>query len=80
MPSARCQRAWWREPRAPGTLTRCFPGQVDDSLAWERHLREEWLNRAPEILVQLRSHTIWERMSVKLCFTVQGFPTPVVQW
>ncbi|TEA23730.1 hypothetical protein DBR06_SOUSAS3810090 [Sousa chinensis] len=53
---------------------------VDDSLAWERHLREERLNRAPEILVQLRSHTIWERMSVKLCFTVQGFPTPVVQW
>lgn len=80
MPSARCPRAWWREPRAPGTLTRCFPGQVDDSLAWERHLREERLNRAPEILVQLRSHTIWERMSVKLCFTVQGFPTPVVQW
>ncbi|XP_024623850.1 myomesin-2 [Neophocaena asiaeorientalis asiaeorientalis] len=53
---------------------------VDDRLAWERHSREERLSRAPEILVQLRSHTIWEQMSVKLCFTVQGFPTPVVQW
>ncbi|XP_024904786.1 myomesin-2 [Pteropus alecto] len=36
--------------------------------------------RAPEILVRLRSHTVWERTSVRLCFTVQGFPTPVVQW
>ncbi|XP_059941943.1 myomesin-2 [Mesoplodon densirostris] len=53
---------------------------VDDGLAWEMHPLEEQLSRAPEILVQLRSHTIWERMSVKLCFTVQGFPTPVVQW
>jgi hypothetical protein len=53
---------------------------VDDRLAWERHSFEERISRAPEILVRLRSHTVWERMSVKLCFTVQGFPTPVVQW
>uniref|UniRef100_A0A8C6RBF2 Myomesin 2 n=1 Tax=Nannospalax galili TaxID=1026970 RepID=A0A8C6RBF2_NANGA len=53
---------------------------VGDKLAWERHSFEDRMSRAPEILVRLRSHTIWERMSVKLCFTVQGFPTPVVQW
>ncbi|OWK00224.1 MYOM2 [Cervus elaphus hippelaphus] len=53
---------------------------VDDRLAWERHSFEDRISRAPEILVRLRSHTVWERMSVKLCFTVQGFPTPVVQW
>ncbi|KAK2094020.1 Myomesin-2 [Saguinus oedipus] len=53
---------------------------VEDKLAWERHSFEERISRAPEILVRLRSHTVWERMSVKLCFTVQGFPTPVVQW
>lgn len=41
---------------------------------------EERMRRAPEILVRLRSHTVWERSSVRLCFTVQGFPTPVVQW
>ncbi|EPY85790.1 myomesin-2 [Camelus ferus] len=53
---------------------------VDDRLAWDRPSYEERLSRAPEILVRLRSHTVWERMPVKLCFTVQGFPTPVVQW
>uniref|UniRef100_A0A8C8AYK6 Myomesin 2 n=1 Tax=Otus sunia TaxID=257818 RepID=A0A8C8AYK6_9STRI len=42
--------------------------------------RMESISRAPEILVRLRSHTVWEKMSVSLCFTVQGFPTPVVQW
>ncbi|KAI4550627.1 hypothetical protein MJT46_020171, partial [Ovis ammon polii x Ovis aries] len=70
-----------REPRAPpSALTMPRPGQVDDRLAWERHWFEDRISRAPEILVRLRSHTVWERMSVKLCFTVQGFPTPVVQW
>lgn len=49
-------------------------------MAWERHVFEERMSRAPEILVRLRSHTVWEKMSVQLCFTVQGFPTPVVQW
>uniref|UniRef100_A0A2K6A4I0 Myomesin 2 n=1 Tax=Mandrillus leucophaeus TaxID=9568 RepID=A0A2K6A4I0_MANLE len=53
---------------------------MEDKLAWERHTFEERISRAPEILVRLRSHTVWERMSVTLCFTVQGFPTPVVQW
>uniref|UniRef100_A0A8U7MUT0 Myomesin 2 n=1 Tax=Corvus moneduloides TaxID=1196302 RepID=A0A8U7MUT0_CORMO len=49
-------------------------------MALERHIIEETISRAPEILVRLRSHTVWEKMSVSLCFTVQGFPTPVVQW
>ncbi|XP_053454060.1 myomesin-2 [Nycticebus coucang] len=53
---------------------------VEDRLSWERPSFVERMRRAPEILVRLRSHTVWERMSVKLCFTVQGFPTPVVQW
>uniref|UniRef100_H0X1R5 Myomesin 2 n=1 Tax=Otolemur garnettii TaxID=30611 RepID=H0X1R5_OTOGA len=53
---------------------------VEDRLSWERPSFAERMRRAPEILVRLRSHTVWERMSVKLCFTVQGFPTPVVQW
>ncbi|KAJ7422575.1 M-protein, striated muscle-like [Pitangus sulphuratus] len=53
---------------------------VEENMALERHIVEESISRAPEILVRLRSHTIWEKMSVSLCFTVQGFPTPVVQW
>lgn len=76
-------RGRWGAPgpgAPPSALTVPGPGQVDDRLAWERHSFEERISRAPEILVRLRSHTVWERMSVKLCFTVQGFPTPVVQW
>uniref|UniRef100_A0A8C8YWF4 Myomesin 2 n=1 Tax=Prolemur simus TaxID=1328070 RepID=A0A8C8YWF4_PROSS len=53
---------------------------VEDRMSWERPSYLERMRRAPEILVRLRSHTVWERMNVKLCFTVQGFPTPVVQW
>ncbi|NXR33350.1 MPSF protein, partial [Zosterops hypoxanthus] len=53
---------------------------VEENMALERHIVEERISRAPEILVRLRSHTVWEKMSVSLCFTVQGFPTPVVQW
>ncbi|XP_036919270.1 myomesin-2 [Sturnira hondurensis] len=55
---------------------------VQDRLAWmkEQDTFADRTRRAPEILVRLRSHTVWERMTVKLCFTVQGFPTPVVQW
>lgn len=53
---------------------------VEENMALERHVVEEKISRAPEILVRLRSHTVWEKMSVRLCFTVQGFPSPVVQW
>uniref|UniRef100_A0A8C3KCF7 Myomesin 2 n=1 Tax=Calidris pygmaea TaxID=425635 RepID=A0A8C3KCF7_9CHAR len=53
---------------------------VEENMALERHALEESISRAPEILVRLRSHTVWEKMSVSLCFTVQGFPSPVVQW
>uniref|UniRef100_A0A803U0R5 Myomesin 2 n=1 Tax=Anolis carolinensis TaxID=28377 RepID=A0A803U0R5_ANOCA len=53
---------------------------VQEKMALERYAVEESIARAPEILVRLRSHTVWERMAVKLFFTVQGFPTPVVQW
>ncbi|XP_037668866.1 myomesin-2 [Choloepus didactylus] len=53
---------------------------MEDKMAWETHSHEERMHRAPEILVRLRSHTVWKDMAVKLCFTVQGFPTPVVQW
>uniref|UniRef100_A0A8C2T9J5 Myomesin 2 n=1 Tax=Coturnix japonica TaxID=93934 RepID=A0A8C2T9J5_COTJA len=53
---------------------------VEENMSLERHAFEEKISRAPEILVRLRSHTVWEKMSVRLCFTVQGFPSPVVQW
>uniref|UniRef100_A0A8C6XGE0 Myomesin 2 n=1 Tax=Naja naja TaxID=35670 RepID=A0A8C6XGE0_NAJNA len=54
--------------------------QVEEKMALERYTVGESISRAPEFLVRLRSHTVWERMSVRLYCTVQGFPTPVVQW
>ncbi|XP_061478883.1 myomesin-2 [Rhineura floridana] len=53
---------------------------VEEKMALERYTVEESISRAPEILVRLRSHTIWEKMSVRLYCTIQGFPTPIVRW
>ncbi|CAH2248546.1 myomesin-2 isoform X4 [Pelobates cultripes] len=53
---------------------------VEEKLALQRSIHEESISRAPDILVRLRSHTVWEGMPVKLFFTVQGYPTPLVQW
>ncbi|XP_067877782.1 myomesin-2 [Heterodontus francisci] len=46
----------------------------------QRHIREDSICRAPEFLVRLRSHTVWEKSFVKLFCTVQGFPSPLVRW
>uniref|UniRef100_A0A670YMU5 Myomesin 2 n=1 Tax=Pseudonaja textilis TaxID=8673 RepID=A0A670YMU5_PSETE len=71
------------QERALSRLVSDFPTialQVEEKMALERYVAEESIIRAPEFLVRLRSHTVWERMSVRLYCTVQGFPTPVVQW
>uniref|UniRef100_A0A4W3J6W1 Myomesin 2a n=1 Tax=Callorhinchus milii TaxID=7868 RepID=A0A4W3J6W1_CALMI len=46
----------------------------------QRLLCEDAISRAPEFLVRLRSHTVWEKSYVKLFCTVQGFPMPQVRW
>ncbi|XP_048387016.2 myomesin-2 isoform X2 [Stegostoma tigrinum] len=52
----------------------------EERAAVQRHVREDSMCRAPEFLVRLRSHTVWENSFVKLFCTVQGFPTPLVRW
>uniref|UniRef100_A0A4W5PFA3 Myomesin 2a n=1 Tax=Hucho hucho TaxID=62062 RepID=A0A4W5PFA3_9TELE len=37
-------------------------------------------DKAPDFLVALRSHTVWEKTPVKLFCTVGGHPRPVVKW
>ncbi|RXM33321.1 Myomesin-2 [Acipenser ruthenus] len=49
-------------------------------MAFERHVREECMIRAPEFLVRLRTHTVWEKSPVKLFCTVEGYPNPIVKW
>ncbi|XP_051880796.1 myomesin-2 [Pristis pectinata] len=53
---------------------------VKERTALQRHIREDTICRAPDFLVRLRSHTVWENSFVKLFCTVQGFPTPLVRW
>lgn len=36
--------------------------------------------KAPDFLVSLRSHTVWEKTPVKLFCTVSGQPNPIVKW
>uniref|UniRef100_A0A8C1YQX2 Myomesin 2a n=1 Tax=Cyprinus carpio TaxID=7962 RepID=A0A8C1YQX2_CYPCA len=36
--------------------------------------------QAPDFLVSLRSHTVWEKTPVKLFCTVSGKPNPIVKW
>ncbi|XP_056324266.1 myomesin-2 isoform X3 [Danio aesculapii] len=46
-------------------------------------LRKEFpteVPKAPDFLVSLRSHTVWEKTPVKLFCTVSGQPTPIVKW
>uniref|UniRef100_A0A8C2Q625 Myomesin 2a n=1 Tax=Cyprinus carpio TaxID=7962 RepID=A0A8C2Q625_CYPCA len=38
------------------------------------------LPKAPDFLISLRSHTVWEKTPVKLFCTVSGQPNPVVKW
>ncbi|XP_017320506.1 myomesin-2 [Ictalurus punctatus] len=46
----------------------------------EKYIRESSMIRGPKFLVRLRSHTVFENTPVKLFCTVEGYPTPQVQW
>ncbi len=36
--------------------------------------------KAPDFLIGLRAHTVWEKTPVKLFCTVSGQPNPIVKW
>eukprot|EP00062_Callorhinchus_milii_P009976 gi/632954363/ref/XP_007892924.1/ PREDICTED: M-protein, striated muscle-like [Callorhinchus milii] len=48
--------------------------------AEERRCAEQIEASSPEFVIRLRSHTVWERMNVKLSCIVQGVPSPQVKW
>jgi hypothetical protein len=37
-------------------------------------------DKAPDFMVALRPHTVWEKTLVKLFCTVGGHPRPIVKW
>eukprot|EP00062_Callorhinchus_milii_P009367 gi/632953103/ref/XP_007892223.1/ PREDICTED: myomesin-2 isoform X2 [Callorhinchus milii] len=57
-----------------------FHRMEEERATVQRLLCEDAISRAPEFLVRLRSHTVWEKSYVKLFCTVQGFPMPQVRW
>uniref|UniRef100_A0A8C9VVC2 Myomesin 2a n=1 Tax=Scleropages formosus TaxID=113540 RepID=A0A8C9VVC2_SCLFO len=52
--------------------------QVEERVSIQKKVYEE-LVKGPEFVVNLRSHTVWEKTPVKLLCTVLGHPTPSVK-
>ncbi|KAJ3615101.1 hypothetical protein NHX12_018669 [Muraenolepis orangiensis] len=53
--------------------------EVQEKMSRKVDLYEE-VNKLPDFLVPLRSHTVWEKTPVKLFTTVHGHPRPIVKW
>ncbi|XP_023811707.1 myomesin-2 isoform X2 [Oryzias latipes] len=60
-----------------------------DSIAIQKEVKDRMMKKAeeledfpkaPDFLVALRSHTVWEKTPVKLFCTVEGNPRPIVKW
>ncbi|GAA6100035.1 myomesin-2 isoform X3 [Tachysurus ichikawai] len=57
--------------------------EITNEVRAMKYIRKELTSeipKAPEFLLGLRAHTVWEKMPVKLFCTVSGTPTPIVQW
>ncbi|XP_049321850.1 M-protein, striated muscle isoform X6 [Astyanax mexicanus] len=53
--------------------------EVKEKMSMRKEFQAE-TPKAPDFLVGLRSHTVWEKSPVKLFCTVSGSPTPIVKW
>ncbi|KAF6088690.1 myomesin 1 [Phyllostomus discolor] len=53
---------------------------LEETEAFHRKLNEDHLLHAPEFVIKLRSHTVWEKENVKLYCSVSGWPEPRVTW
>ncbi|XP_046713053.1 M-protein, striated muscle isoform X4 [Silurus meridionalis] len=57
--------------------------EITNEVRAMKYIRKELpieIPKAPDFLLGLRSHTVWEKTPVKLFCTVSGTPTPIVQW
>lgn len=53
---------------------------LEETGAFRRKLNEDGLLHAPEFIIKPRSHTVWEKESVKLHCSVSGWPEPRLTW
>ncbi|XP_023598657.1 myomesin-1 isoform X2 [Trichechus manatus latirostris] len=53
---------------------------LEETEAYHKKLNEDSLLHAPEFNIKPRSHTVWEKESVKLHCSVSGWPEPRLTW
>ncbi|XP_013374073.1 PREDICTED: myomesin-1 [Chinchilla lanigera] len=53
---------------------------LEETQAYHGKLNEDHLLHAPEFIIKPRSHTVWEKESVKLHCSVAGWPEPRLTW
>ncbi|KAJ8385834.1 hypothetical protein AAFF_G00181900 [Aldrovandia affinis] len=54
--------------------------KIHDNAEFHKRMNEDNLLHAPEFVIKPRSHTVWEKQSVRLHCTVTGWPDPRVVW
>ncbi|XP_041069130.1 myomesin-2 [Carcharodon carcharias] len=54
--------------------------KVEKKAEEERRYAAELSSHAPEFVLGLRPHTVWEKMHVSLACVIQGAPSPRVKW
>ncbi|XP_071593356.1 myomesin-1 isoform X6 [Heliangelus exortis] len=53
---------------------------IEETQAFHKKLNQDKLLHAPEFIIELRSHTVWEKQNVKFRCSVAGWPAPRVTW
>uniref|UniRef100_A0A3B3Z8N3 Uncharacterized protein n=1 Tax=Periophthalmus magnuspinnatus TaxID=409849 RepID=A0A3B3Z8N3_9GOBI len=54
--------------------------RVEEKVAAHKRYLEALSRKAPDFIIPLRSHTVWEGMRVVFTCTVQGYPPPRITW
>uniref|UniRef100_A0A8B9HCG7 Myomesin 1b n=1 Tax=Astyanax mexicanus TaxID=7994 RepID=A0A8B9HCG7_ASTMX len=54
--------------------------RIHENEEYHKRLNEDSLMHPPEFVIKPRSHTVWEKQSVRLHCTVSGWPEPRVVW
>ncbi|KAF4089395.1 hypothetical protein AMELA_G00066070 [Ameiurus melas] len=54
--------------------------RIHDNEEYHKCLNEDHLMHTPEFVIKPRSHTVWEKQSVRLHCTVSGWPEPRIVW
>uniref|UniRef100_A0A8C1WA17 Myomesin 2a n=1 Tax=Cyprinus carpio TaxID=7962 RepID=A0A8C1WA17_CYPCA len=79
MSNAKKNKTKQKQSRLTNFVSFCQPNMVKGMMPLRKDYPVE-LPKAPDFLISLRAHTVWEKTPVKLFCTVSGQPNPVVKW